>query len=113
MGDDEEGTLAALLSFRADLFNPTVSDYKGRVITSMGDGWLAEFPTVAGAVNCAIEVRQQLAGHDIIKLRMGIDIRDVAVDEEDAYGICVNVAARLETHHVKHGCDIRCRLQQP
>ena len=21
----------------------------------MGDGWLAEFPTVAGAVNCAIE----------------------------------------------------------
>jgi hypothetical protein len=63
----------------------------------MGDGWLAEFPTVAGAVNCAIEVRQQLASHDIIKLRMGIDIRDVAVDEEDAYGICVNVAARLET----------------
>ncbi len=97
MGDDEEGTLAALLSFRVDLFNPTVSGYKGRVIKSMGDGWLAELPTVAGAVNCAIEVQQQLAGHDIIKLRMGIDIGDVAVDEEDAYGICVNVAARLET----------------
>ena len=62
MGDDEEGTLAALLSFRVDLFNPTVSGYKGRVIKSMGDGWLAEFPTVAGAVNCAIEVQQQLAG---------------------------------------------------
>ena len=97
MGEDEEGTLAALLSFRAELFNPTVSGFKGRVIKSMGDGWLAEFPTVAGAVNCAIEVQQQLAGLDVIKLRMGIDIGDVAVDAEDAYGICVNVAARLET----------------
>ena len=48
-------------------------------------------------MNCAIEVQQQLAGHDIIKLRMGIDIGDVAVDEEDAHGICVNVAARLDT----------------
>ncbi len=97
MGEDEEGTLAALLSFRAELFNPTVSGFKGRVIKSMGDGWLAEFPTVAGAVNCAIEVQQQLAGLDVIKLRMGIDIGDVAVDAEDAYGICVNVAARLES----------------
>jgi adenylate cyclase len=96
MGEDEGGTLAALLSFRAELFNPTVSGFKGRVIKSMGDGWLAEFPTVAGAVNCAIEVQQQLAGLDVITLRMGIDIGDVAVEAEDAYSICVNVAARLE-----------------
>jgi class 3 adenylate cyclase len=42
MGEDEEGRLAAHLLFRSELFNPTVSGFKSRVIKSMGDGWLAE-----------------------------------------------------------------------
>jgi class 3 adenylate cyclase len=38
MGQDEKGTLSALQELRADTFVPTVNEYQGTVIKSMGDG---------------------------------------------------------------------------
>ena len=70
----------------------------------MGDGLLAEFPSVVEAVECAIEVQQDpcwtanqtfpMSGAST--LRIGINLGDVMVEGSDLYGDSVNVAARLE-----------------
>ena len=40
---DEEGTIAALKALRADLINPKIDEYHGRIVKLMGDGMLVEF----------------------------------------------------------------------
>lgn len=62
----------------------------------MGDRWLVDFSSVADAVKCAIEVQQGLAGDQLIKLRIGIHIGDIVLEDEDIYGDGVNIAARLQ-----------------
>ncbi len=96
MGEDEAGTLTALRQLRTELFAPTVDRHRGKVVKSMGDGWLVEFASVVDAVTCAIEVQQGLVGHDGIKLRVGVHLGDVTHEEEDIFGDGVNIAARLQ-----------------
>jgi adenylate cyclase len=96
MGEDETGTLSALRHLRTQLFAPTVSDHRGKIIKSMGDGWLVEFASVVDAVTCAIELQQGLAGHESIKLRVGVHLGDITHEDDDIYGDGVNIAARLQ-----------------
>jgi class 3 adenylate cyclase len=69
----------------------------------MGDGALVEFPSVVDAVECAAAIQSGVAERQAdmpedrrIAFRIGINIGDVIVEEEDVYGDGVNVAARLE-----------------
>lgn len=96
MGEDESGTLQALRQFRAQQFEPLVAEHRGKVIKRMGDGWLVEFASIVDALTCATEVQQGLAGHDLIKLRIGIHVGDIVHEDEDIYGDGVNIAARLQ-----------------
>ena len=97
MGADEQGTLAALRQLRSEVLRPAVSEHRGSLVKSMGDGWLVEFASAVDAVTCAMEIQDNLAGHETIRLRMGIHIGDVAHEEEDVFGDGVNIAARLES----------------
>ncbi len=96
MGADEEQTLAALRQFRAEVFGPTVAGQTGKIIKSMGDGWLVLFESAVDAVGCALMLQDRLAGHGVIKLRIGVHIGDIAQEDEDIFGDAVNVAARLQ-----------------
>jgi len=96
VGADEKGALAALRSFRAEIFGPTVAGHDGKIIKSMGDGWLVEFTSAVEAVNCAIRIQDRVAGHHLIALRIGVHIGDVVHEDDDIFGDGVNVAARLE-----------------
>lgn len=96
MGEDETGTLAALRQLRTELFAPAVAGHRGKVIKSMGDGWLVEFSSAVDAVNCALRIQDKLIANDIIKLRIGIHIGDVVHENEDIFGDGVNIAARLQ-----------------
>ncbi len=100
---DEEGTIAALKSLRADLIDPKIAAHHGRIVKLMGDGMLAEFPSVVDAVRAAVETQQAVAEHNSglpedkrIEFRVGINLGDVVIDGDDIYGDGVNVAARLE-----------------
>jgi adenylate cyclase len=97
MAADEAGTLSALKSFRAEIFDPSVERQGGRIVKLMGDGALVEFPSVINAVQSAVEF-QTASGKDDspIKIRIGINLGDVIVEGDDLYGDGVNVAARLE-----------------
>jgi len=103
MGADEEGTHERLKAHLQDLVNPKIAEHRGRVVKNTGDGFLAEFASVVDAVRCAVEVQRGMAQREPemseerrIRFRIGINVGDVIVDEDDIFGDGVNVAARLE-----------------
>jgi len=103
MGADEEGTLAALKAIRRELFDPKIAERRGRIVKTTGDGMLVEFQSVVDAVRCAAEVQRGIAERNAdvpeskrIEFRVGINIGDIIVDDDDIFGDGVNIAARLE-----------------
>jgi adenylate cyclase len=54
MGADEEGTLARLRAHRRELIDPKISEHRGRIVKTTGDGILIESPSVIEAVCCAV-----------------------------------------------------------
>jgi TolB-like protein/class 3 adenylate cyclase len=103
MGEDEEGTLAALRAVRRELGDPKIAEHRGRIVKTTGDGLLVEFASVVDAVRCAVEVqREMIARHAAIpkqrriEFRMGINLGDVIIADGDIFGDGVNIAARLE-----------------
>ncbi|MEM7320456.1 MAG: adenylate/guanylate cyclase domain-containing protein, partial [Pseudomonadota bacterium] len=101
LGRDTEGTLAALRRLRSEIFRPTVASRRGRVVKSMGDGWIVLFNAASDAATCALQIQDLLAKDFTLpqgnmQLRLGLHIGDVIEEEEDVFGDGVNVAARLE-----------------
>jgi TolB-like protein/class 3 adenylate cyclase len=103
MGEDEEGTLAALKAVRRELGDPKIAEHRGRIVKTTGDGLLAEFASVVDAVRCAVELQHEMGLRNDsvpdgwrIEFRIGINLGDIIIDEHDIYGDGVNVAARLE-----------------
>jgi len=43
MGADEEGTLAQLKAHRRELIDPKITEHRGRIVKTTGDGMLVEF----------------------------------------------------------------------
>ncbi len=102
MGDDEAGTARAVREHR-EAATPIVRGFGGRLVKTMGDGVLLEFPSVVAAVECAIRMQQQMAERNEgvpeakrILYRIGVNLGDVLIDGEDILGDGVNIAARLE-----------------
>src|SRR5262245_16044990 len=103
MGEDEEGTFAALKAIRREVGDPKIAEHRGRIVKTTGDGLLVEFASVVDAVRCAVEVQQQMTAlNDAvpaarrIEFRMGINVGDIIIEDGDIFGDGVNIAARLE-----------------
>jgi class 3 adenylate cyclase/pimeloyl-ACP methyl ester carboxylesterase len=102
MGEDETATVRALKGHQAAIL-PLVARHGGRIIDTAGDGLLAEFPSVVGATECALDIQRVMAARNAdvpesrrMRLRIGINLGDVIHDEGRLYGDGINVAARLE-----------------
>src|SRR5215468_11479916 len=65
MGLDEEGTLAALKGHRRAVVDPKISEHRGRIVKTTGDGILVEFASVVDAVRCAVEVQRQMTERNV------------------------------------------------
>lgn len=99
MQRDEAGTLAGLKSLRTKFIEPLVSEHSGRIVKLMGDGFLVEFRSVVDAVNCALAWQRgngETASQTPLVYRIGINLGDIIIDEDDTFGDGVNIAARLE-----------------
>ena len=103
MGADEEGTHERLQAHLRELVNPKIAEHRGRIVKNTGDGFLAEFASVVDAVRCAAEIQRGMAEREPemseerrIRFRIGINLGDVIVEDDDIFGDGVNVAARLE-----------------
>src|SRR5207245_10074192 len=99
MGADEEGTLAQLKAHRRALFDPKITEHRGRIVKTTGGGMLVEFASVVDALRCAVEVQRGMAERDAEvpedkrnEFRVGINGAEVSIDGGDMYGHGVNVA---------------------
>ena len=70
------------------------------MVKLMGDGILAEFPSVVEAVQCAANIQEQIVSREgdlpaeqRLRLRICINLGDIIVEGADIYGDGVNVAA--------------------
>jgi class 3 adenylate cyclase len=117
MEADEEGTLSRLRSVRANLLDPKIAEYRGRIVKTTGDGLLAEFHSVVDALRCAAEIQQTIAGvaqppDRKIQFRIGIHQGDIVFTDNDIFGDGVNVAARLEGIAEPGGICVSARVQE-
>ena len=103
MAADEAGTLARLGRYRAELIEPRIAGFQGRIVGSAGDSLLVEFASALSAVRCAVELQSALAASNAelpedrrMAFRMGVNLGDVIAAGETIYGDGVNIAARLE-----------------
>lgn len=103
MEQDEFGTLQTLKDCKS-VVSSFLDRHQGRVINWTGDGLLAEFASVVEAVQCAVEIQRELgARNDLLDgdrrmdFRIGINLGDVMVDNNELFGEGVNIAARLQS----------------
>jgi len=103
MAADEAGTLARQKANRKELIDPRIAEYGGRLVKSTGDGVLVEFPSVVDALCCAVTIQLAMTEREAavpeetrIAYRIGINLGDIIIEDDDIYGDGVNVAARLE-----------------
>lgn len=104
MGEDEAATYDGLARLRAAI-DPLISLHRGRIVSTAGDGFLADFGSVVDALSCAVEIQEAaravnepLSPERRLLLRIGVNLGDVIVaDDNDLFGDGVNVAARLQT----------------
>src|SRR3954469_4774086 len=102
MGADEAGTLGALRRHRNAIAG-LVERHDGRIVNTWGDAVTAEFASVVEAVQCAVEIQQEISTQESdppsaqrMRYRIGVNLGDVMVDGSDIYGDGVNIAARLQ-----------------
>ena len=102
MADDEEETVRMINTYRGVMIG-LIREHNGRPVDAKGDNVLAEFPSVVDAVQCAVEVQENiktrnsdLPDHRKMEFRIGVNLGDVIEEEGTIYGDGVNVAARLE-----------------
>jgi len=104
IGADEEGTLNRLRSIRADVIAPKITEHRGphrqkRPVTAC---W-SNFPV--WSMPCGVRLRFKTQWRSVMlgsplmnasNFRIGINVGDVVVENDDIFGDGVNVAARLE-----------------
>jgi class 3 adenylate cyclase/tetratricopeptide (TPR) repeat protein len=104
MERDEVGTHIAFKERLRNLIEPTLSAHGGHVVKRTGDGLLAEFSSIVGAVRCAVEIQRLNENENLplnsdrrLHLRLGINIGDIIFEDGDIHGTGVNIAVRLES----------------
>ena len=91
-----------LLEEHRSIVRPVISEFHGREVKTLGDGFLLEFESALNATNCALEIQRRLeernrrSGAERIQLRIGLHVGDVVHEAGDVYGDAVNIASRLE-----------------
>ena len=106
MEKDEQGTIARQQAHREKLIGPEVTEHHGRIVKTMGDGLLIEFPSVVEAFQCALDIQNGMAERNMnvadtrkMLLRIGINVGDVILEGDDVLGDGVILAAILPGNH--------------
>jgi adenylate cyclase len=102
MGADEEGTLRQLKAHRKELVDPKITENRGRIVKTTGDGMLMEFISAVDAVRCAdiqrgmAERNGEVPQQKRIDFRVGVNVGDIIIEGDDIFGDGINITARIE-----------------
>jgi len=83
-----------LIESHNKLMHTEINRFKGAIIKSTGDGFLATFDGPARAIHCALTVSEE-ARRLGIEIRAGLHTGEVELIEDDVGGITVHTAARV------------------
>jgi adenylate cyclase len=102
MGQDEAGTLSTLKA-HFQVMHSLIGRFRGRVVDSPGVRLLAMFDSAADAVQCAVDIQNELAARNEtlpeagrISFRIGVHLGEVAEEDGTVRGEGVDLAAGLE-----------------
>lgn len=100
---DETATHRQIKADVAAIFVPKIREHRGRVVKTTGDGVHAEFASIVDSVQCAVAMQRAVAarpadlpGNARLLYRLGINLGDIIVEEDDIYGDGVNIAVRVQ-----------------
>jgi len=96
MGESEERGLEILKRNRS-IQKPIIRKYNGVILKEMGDGNLTRFDSAINAILSAKEIQQSVRKNSNYRLRIGIHLGDITIEDEDIFGDGVNIASRLES----------------
>ena len=112
MAEDEARTLDNLKK-RRELIDTIIEEYEGRIFNTAGDSVLAEFASPVRAAECAVQIQNRSQAmnimsedNDKMSFRVGINVGDVMISDENLFGDAVNIAARLEAQALVDGICI-------
>ena len=101
----EDDTHSWLMRLRSQVLDPGVTAQGGRVVKNTGDGFVAIFDSATEAAECALALQGAVTAataeqsiEQRISFRMAVNAADIIVEEDDVYGVGVNVAARLQAY---------------
>lgn len=103
MIEQDETATFELLQRHNTIINNAAREHGGRVIKTVGDALLVEFPNTANAVKAAISVQQGIAQLNEsdppmpLYVRIGVHLGDIYFLENDALGEGINIASRLQS----------------
>lgn len=99
----DEAIALELLKERRAVIDDTILEHNGSVFGSAGDSVIAQFDSPVNAVESAIKFQGKIhalnevqSAYSNMEFRVGVNIGDVMVSDDNFYGDAVNIAARLE-----------------
>ncbi len=102
MAKDEAQALANIKDLKK-ILQAALASFGGRLVKSLGDGFLIEFPTAISAVSCGKQILATLNTRNHVRpfrehidVRIAIQLGDVVEEKGDLFGDAVNIAARLQ-----------------
>ena len=113
MEKDEQGTIARQNAHREELIDPKITEHRGRIVKTMGDGLLIEFASVVEGFQCALDIQNGMAlrnrdvpdGQEML-FRIGINVGDIIIEGDDIFGDGVIIAARLQEITIPGGIAV-------
>lgn len=104
MEEDETAAIRHWRAYVSEAADHIVPAHGGRLVKSLGDGLMIEFPTAPAAVQAAVALQQLsrrsnegLAQARKMRVRIGVHVSPLIADARDVYGHGVNLTARLAT----------------
>jgi TolB-like protein/Tfp pilus assembly protein PilF len=80
-----------------------IINYHGLIMQYYGDGTLSVFGSAIEAVECAVEIQNELQKEPKIPLRIGLHIGDIVYADDGVYGDAVNIASRIQSLSIPGG----------
>jgi class 3 adenylate cyclase/TolB-like protein/Flp pilus assembly protein TadD len=100
---DDEVRAFDLLKTHDALIRVLTAKFDGKVLKSLGDSFMVEFPSGVNATKCAVEIQKRFWNFnrgkmesDTIRIRIGIHISDTSIRHGDIVGADTAIVSRIE-----------------
>jgi TolB-like protein/Flp pilus assembly protein TadD len=97
MMQQNEVHAVAIVKRYLSVLKKAVTTHTGEILNDYGDGSLCVFSSATSALNCAVELQQQLQQEPSVPLRIGIHIGEIFFEDGKVFGDGVNIASRIQS----------------